>query len=115
MKSVKQNDLLVIIFNNRDLNSSNLYNNLENLYDESVKHNRILMDLSDIRQLSDEAKGSLIYLQRSLKDSKKSLRFYGNREKLYEVYQQLNMEKVMTMAYTTEEQKNNENMVFYVD
>lgn len=114
MKTVKLNDLMVVIFSNRDLGEQNIYDTLETLYNELEDHKLYILDLSEIRRLSEEAAGSLIHLQGYLRDRKKTLRMYRTREQLREVYHKMNLEQVMAMAYNTVSEMNEEdNMVFY--
>jgi len=113
MKSVKLNDLLVVIFSGNDLNTRHLYHTLETLYRESEEHNLVIFDLSNIKHLSEEASGSLVFFQRYLKDRKKSLRMYETKEQLGAVYAKLDLENVMSMAYRTNSDQNDDNMVFY--
>ena len=115
MKTVKMNDLMVVIFSNKDLGVKYLYDTLETLYSELKEHKLYIFDLSEIRHLSDEALGSLTFLQGYMKDRKKSLRMYQTRDKLSSVYREMNLDKVMSMAYGTSNDLNDdENVVFYI-
>jgi anti-anti-sigma regulatory factor len=114
MKSVKLNELLVIVFDFNDLNSGKLYETMENIYEEIDDHNLFILDLSNIRHLSDEAAGSLIYIQSYLKDRKKSVRMYQTKDQIHNVYEKLNLENVMSVAYNTGENET-ENMIFYIN
>lgn len=113
MKSVKLNELLVVVFNHSDLNSLKLYETLEEIYNETDDHKLFILDLSNIRHLNSEAAGSLIYLQQFLLERKKKMRMYETKEKIREVYEKLNLENVMSMAYGTDKNET-ENMVFYI-
>ncbi|MDA3809203.1 MAG: hypothetical protein PF518_02620 [Spirochaetaceae bacterium] len=112
MKSVKLNELLIVVFYHSDLNSLNLYETLENIYNELDDHNMFILDLSNIKHLRTEAAGSLVYLQQYLKDQNKKLRMYQTKEKIQDVYEKLNLEKVMSMAYNTAK-NDNDNTIFY--
>lgn len=115
MKTVKMNDLMVVIFTSKDLGVKYLYDTLETLYSELKEHKLYIFDLSEIRHLSDEALGSLTFLQVYMKDRKKSLRMYQTRDKLSTVYREMHLDKVMSMAYgTSTELNDDENMVFYI-
>ena len=114
MKSVKLKELLVIVFDFDDLNSGKLYETLENIYDELDDHKLFIMDLSNIRHLSTEAAGSLVFIQSYLNDRKKSLRMYQTKDQVHDVYEKLNLENVMYVAYNTGENET-ENLVFYIN
>lgn len=113
MKSVKLNNLLVVIFNGHDLNKSYVYNTLESLYNETEEHSMFILDLSNIKHLNEDAAGALISFQNYLKDRKKSLRMYETKEQLVDVYAKLNLENVMSMAYRTNSDQKDDNMIFY--
>lgn len=105
---------MVVIFNNKDFNRQNMYETLEALYRELEEHSLFIFDLSAIRHLNEETAGSLIFLQGYLKERKKSLRMYQTREQLTSVFEKMNLENVMSMAYRTNSDLNeDENMVFY--
>ena len=114
MKSIKLNELLVVVFNHDDLNSQNLYETIENIYNELQDHKLFILDLSNIKHLNVEAAGSIIYLQSFLKNKNKSMRMYQTKEQVKDVYEKLNLENVMNM--TNETAKNDsENMIFYIN
>lgn len=114
MKSVKLNELLVIVFDFNDLNSGKLFETLENIYEELDDHKLFIMDLSNIRHISTEAAGSLIYIQSYLKDRKKSLRMYQTKDQIHNVYEKLNLQNVMNMTYDAGVNET-ENMIFYIN
>lgn len=112
MKSVKLNELLVVVFNYSDLNSQNLFETFENMYEEIVNHKLFIFDLSNIRHLNEEAIGSLVYIQQYIKDMNKSLRMYQTKEQIKSVYEKLNLENVMSMTYGTAK-NDSDNTIFY--
>ncbi len=114
MKSVKLNELLVIVFDFNDLNSDRLYENMENIYEEIVDHKLFIMDLSNIRHLGSEAVGSLLSLQSHLKDRKKSIRMYQTKDQIQNVYEKLHLENVMSITYGTIEGET-ENTIYYIN
>jgi anti-anti-sigma regulatory factor len=112
MKSVKLNELLVLVFNQSDLNSHNLYETLEDIYQEIRNHDLFIMDFSNIRHFNTEAIGSLIYVQKYIEDMKKSLRIFQTKEQIRDVYKKLHLETVMSM--TNDASKNDtDNTIFY--
>lgn len=114
MKSVKLKELLVVVFNHDDLNSRNLYNTLENLYNEIGQHKLFILDLSNIRHLNQEALGSLIQMQLAIENKKKALRMYQTKEQIKNVYKELHLETVMSM--TDDPSKNNSgNTIYYIN
>ena len=114
MKSLKLNELLVVVFDSDDLNSRKLYETLENIYDEIDEHKLFILDLSNIRHLNSEASGSLVFLQQYLMDRKKSLRMYQTKDQVKDVYEKLNLENFMSMAYKTGLNET-ENLIFYIN
>ena len=114
MRSVKLNELLVVVFNHGDLNSLNLFESLENVYSEINEHNMFILDLSNIKHLNAEAAGSLVYMQQYVKDQKKSLRMYQTKEQIKDVYHKLNLDNVMSMTYDTSK-NDSENTIFYIN
>ena len=114
MKSVKLNELLIVVFNHSDLNSMNLYENLENVYNELHEHKLFILDLSNIKHLRPEAAGSLMYLQKYLRDQNKSLKMFQTKEQLKDVYEKLNLENVMSMTYGPA-QSDSDNTIYYIN
>lgn len=112
MKSIKLNELLVIVFDFDDLNSGKLYETVECIFDEIDDHNLFILDLSNVRHLNDEAAGSLIYIQSYLTDRKKSVRMYQTKDQVHDVYEKLNLGNFISVAYHHEKNEN-ENMIFY--
>lgn len=114
MKSVKLNELLVIVFEFNDLNSNRLYETMENIYEEIDDHKLFIMDLSNIRHLGSEAAGSLLYLHSHLKENKKSIKMYQTKDQIKNVYEKLHLENVMSITYGNIEGET-ENTIFYIN
>jgi len=114
MKSIKLNELLIVVFNHSDLNSVNLYESLENVYNELDDHDLFILDLSNIQHLRTEAAGSLIYLQKYLRNQKKSLRMFQTKEQLTDVYEKLNLQNVISMT-AGPTQNDSENTIYYIN
>ncbi len=97
MKSIKCKELLVVVLDDNDLNVTNLFETVQNIYSDIDKHRLFIIDVTEVNTLSPEATGSFIYIHNDIRKKRKSVVMYQVKEQVQEVYHKLNLDNIVTL------------------